>query len=313
MCSLSPVAGVTIGRPGGYPLSSIFQNSFDGFFCMFGVSPGYFYPLLPDNNSTSDTDSSNHDNYDRITHEPTAVTVEPSSEPTESMSSTSAQYKHSLQPSNAESRISNQPSTARTYQPLFSPSTIKNVLPSDPSSTVTLIPASPLHGHDDFHPHPHQTRHHKPTAKPHVRHINHNNIYKYHTKKVHYNHESEYAATPRTPYYYDQSECHCTSSILVYIVLYVICTIIVLQCINKLLDLNYSKLSQIMLLNICVSVSILIAYDIVSGGSYGWFGSHLGIADVLSAVLLLVGVYIYGSQQEPEAELNTNSVPVVMR
>lgn len=107
---------------------------------------------------------------------------------------------------------------------------------------------------------------------------------------------------------YRDVNCKCSSWLIVYILIYVISTIFVLECINKIVQTNTAILNRAM--------SISVFFSFVTLGIYGTLSNQANISaneyqinfsDILSIIILLTGMEIYGNEQEPDIEYITSS------
>ena len=106
---------------------------------------------------------------------------------------------------------------------------------------------------------------------------------------------------------FDNKTCDCSLSLLFYILIYVISTIFVLECINKIVQSNTIILNRVMSTSVITSFIALGFYGLESTREYVADQNHIGFADIIALVLLLAGMEIYGNEQEPDIEYLTNS------
>jgi hypothetical protein len=105
---------------------------------------------------------------------------------------------------------------------------------------------------------------------------------------------------------YDTERTSCV--LLFWLVLgYVLSTILVLYCVEKILVTNSRILGRTMVVAVLLSFIVAWLYDfyyrdLVQDSTFGY-------ADILSLIVLLVGMEIFGRDPEPEPELMTNFSP----
>lgn len=105
---------------------------------------------------------------------------------------------------------------------------------------------------------------------------------------------------------YDTERTSCV--ILFWLIIgYVLSTILVLYCVEKILITNSRILGRTMAVAVLISFFIAWVYDIY----YSDFiqDSTFGYADILAMIILLIGMEIFGRDPEPEPELMTNFSP----
>jgi hypothetical protein len=101
-----------------------------------------------------------------------------------------------------------------------------------------------------------------------------------------------------------------TSCVLLFwlILAYVLSTILVLYCVEKILVTNSRILGRTMVVAVLLSFFIAWLYDFYYSDLVQ--DSTFGYADILSMIVLLVGMEIFGRDPEPESELMTSYSPV---
>lgn len=90
---------------------------------------------------------------------------------------------------------------------------------------------------------------------------------------------------------------------------YVVSTILSLASTNLVLQNGHQLLSRSILFTILLSFLLLWVYDRYHTQYQPApfiFGGSVGIFDILSILILLIGVEIYGRDQEPDVEVITN-------
>ena len=83
---------------------------------------------------------------------------------------------------------------------------------------------------------------------------------------------------------------------------YVGCTALVIECINHVLQISNQLLGRAMAAAVFLAFISLAIYDKQVNYGIGLFGTNIGLADVLSLVVLLYGMEIYGRDPEPDVE-----------
>lgn len=97
------------------------------------------------------------------------------------------------------------------------------------------------------------------------------------------------------------------------IIFYVISTILILYCVEKILIMNNIILGNTMALAVMISFLLAWIYDkYYSTISYEnhKITSMSGVSDIISIFILLIGMVIFSKDPEPDAELTTNYSPI---
>jgi hypothetical protein len=95
------------------------------------------------------------------------------------------------------------------------------------------------------------------------------------------------------------------SWLLVFI--YVISNITVLACIDRVLETNNQILGRVLALSILFAFIALGIYDSEANGGLGGInGGTITAIDIISLVILFIGMEIYGGDPEPDVELIAN-------
>jgi len=102
----------------------------------------------------------------------------------------------------------------------------------------------------------------------------------------------------------------CSEYTLVYIFLYVVATVVLIECMGRLLqrteDSSTVPLSRVLLSTMLLSCMILGVYDILQGQGDGWFNSHFGLLDVAVVTVMFFGVELFSREAEPDIEIKTH-------
>jgi hypothetical protein len=118
---------------------------------------------------------------------------------------------------------------------------------------------------------------------------------------------------------YDSADTQCHNSMWI-VLAFVISNIIVLECIDKVLQMSNQLLGRAMALAVLFAFLSLMAYatkeadDDDSTSRTGFISHHnagstfVGYADIFSIIILLCGMEIYGRDPEPDVEVITNHV-----
>lgn len=105
---------------------------------------------------------------------------------------------------------------------------------------------------------------------------------------------------------YDTERTSCV--ILFWLIIgYVLSTILVLYCVEKILITNSRILGRTMAIAVLLSFCIAWVYDLYYSDRIQ--DSTFGYADIFAMVVLLVGMEVFSRDPEPEAELMTNYSP----
>lgn len=87
---------------------------------------------------------------------------------------------------------------------------------------------------------------------------------------------------------------------------YVGCTALVIECINHVLQISNQLLGRAMAAAVFLAFMSLALYDENTNYGVGYFGTNVGIADILSVFILIYGMEVYGRDPEPDVEVITN-------
>jgi hypothetical protein len=107
---------------------------------------------------------------------------------------------------------------------------------------------------------------------------------------------------------YDHSQATDCGSCFVLIAGYVMCGVVVLECVDHLVQLNHQLVGRALAAAVAVAALALGALCTPVPG--GVFGSALGYSDVAALAVLLVGLELYAHDPEPDATALTSFVPV---
>ncbi len=104
---------------------------------------------------------------------------------------------------------------------------------------------------------------------------------------------------------YDSSFTTCSGvSWLVFV--YVASNLVILLCVDKVLQSSNRILGRLLAVSVFVAFLALGVYDTqVNFGFFGFFGSTISMFDIISIVILMIGMEIYGSDPEPDVEIIT--------
>ena len=106
---------------------------------------------------------------------------------------------------------------------------------------------------------------------------------------------------------YNEYNSGCGGSIYL-ILLYVASNLAISACLGRVLQNNSSILGRVLAVSVFGAFITLAVYDhFTDFGSGGLFGGTVTWIDILSLVLLLAGMEIYGSDPEPDVELIANN------
>lgn len=106
---------------------------------------------------------------------------------------------------------------------------------------------------------------------------------------------------------YGDVHCNCSWRLIVYILIYVVSTIFVLECINKIVQTNTSILNRVMSISVCCSFLALGIYATFSDRANSTNEYQVNFSDILAIIILLAGMEMYGNEQEPDIEYITSS------
>ena len=107
---------------------------------------------------------------------------------------------------------------------------------------------------------------------------------------------------------YEYSNADCSYS-FVLILGYVISNVVVLECIDRVLRLSNQILGRATAAAVFVAFLALGLYDTNMGYEHGILGTAIDYPDLVSIVILLIGMEIYGHDPEPDVEAITNYTP----
>lgn len=107
---------------------------------------------------------------------------------------------------------------------------------------------------------------------------------------------------------YDTEYLECNGS-LIMIVCYSICTILALFSVNIVLELGSQGLGRALFLGALFAIAALSMYDTLTSFGTGFFGSDIGVLELISFVCLLAGLETYYHDPEPDGQVMTNYVP----
>lgn len=105
-----------------------------------------------------------------------------------------------------------------------------------------------------------------------------------------------------------------TCVILFWLILfYVISTILILYCVEKILVMNNLILGNAMAFAVMISFFLAWIYDkyfSITSGEISNSSSINSFVDIISIGILLVGMIIFSKDPEPDTELTTNYSPI---
>ena len=87
---------------------------------------------------------------------------------------------------------------------------------------------------------------------------------------------------------------------------YVGCTALVIECINHVLQISNQLLGRAMAAAVFVAFIALAIYDKHTNYGAGFFNTNVGVLDIVSVIVLIYGMEIYGRDPEPDVEVITN-------
>lgn len=118
---------------------------------------------------------------------------------------------------------------------------------------------------------------------------------------------SSSGTTDTTNQLYDmRGSDQCSEYTLVYVILYVVSTVAIIECMGRLLQGQSASLSRVLLATVLLSCVVLGVYDALVGQGDGWFHSHFSLLDVAVVAVLMVGLELYGRDPEPDIEIKTH-------
>lgn len=107
---------------------------------------------------------------------------------------------------------------------------------------------------------------------------------------------------------YDSSYASCEYSYLL-VLGYVISNVVVLECIDRVLQTSNQILGRAMAAAVFVAFLALGIYDTNRNFGNELDGNGVDLYDIIAIIVLLAGMEIYGRDPEPESEQITNFVP----
>ncbi len=114
--------------------------------------------------------------------------------------------------------------------------------------------------------------------------------------------------TPEGDPGYDTEYSICEGS--VYLILsYVICTIVSLFSVEKVLQLGNQILGRALFIGVFFAIITLAIYDKSQDNGYGFYGSNIGILDIVAFFCLLWGMETYYHDPEPDGQALTSYIP----
>jgi hypothetical protein len=87
---------------------------------------------------------------------------------------------------------------------------------------------------------------------------------------------------------------------------YVICTALVIECINHVLQISNQLLGRAMAAAVFLAFFSLAIYDKSTNYGSGLLGTNIGVLDIVSVSILIYGMEVYGRDPEPDVEVITN-------
>jgi hypothetical protein len=107
---------------------------------------------------------------------------------------------------------------------------------------------------------------------------------------------------------YDTEYLECNGSMAL-ILSYCLCTILSLFSVNIVLQLGNQALGRAMFLGVFFAILGLSIYDTFTSFGNGFFGSDIGLLELISFVCLLAGMEIYYYDPEPDGQVMTAYIP----
>ena len=101
---------------------------------------------------------------------------------------------------------------------------------------------------------------------------------------------------------YDSRASECSYSYFL-VLTYVLCNVVVLECIDRILQAKNQILERSMAFAVCISFSVLTVYD--NSDYFGDDGYAADVANVIAIIILLIGIEIYSKDSEPDSEALT--------
>ena len=101
---------------------------------------------------------------------------------------------------------------------------------------------------------------------------------------------------------YDSRASECSYSYFL-VLTYVLCNVVVLECIDRILQAKNQILERSMAFAVCISFSVLTVYD--NSDYFGDDGYSADVANVIAIIILLLGIEIYSKDSEPDSEALT--------
>ena len=100
---------------------------------------------------------------------------------------------------------------------------------------------------------------------------------------------------------YDTHYNICDNSINIWLIIfYILSNICILECINRLLKMRQDLLIRSMSIAIFMAFIALGIYDSKVNYGFGLFNTNIGVLDIISLVVLLIGMEVYGRETEPD-------------
>jgi hypothetical protein len=102
---------------------------------------------------------------------------------------------------------------------------------------------------------------------------------------------------------YDPKHISCDSVLNLWLILaFIVANACILECIDRLLKMRQDLQARSMIVSIFMAFIALGVYDKTVNFGFGIFNSNIGYLDLLSLAVLLVGMEVYGREDEPECE-----------
>lgn len=114
---------------------------------------------------------------------------------------------------------------------------------------------------------------------------------------------------PASDVVYNTDYLSCSGSMNL-ILSYSLCTILSLFCVNIVLQLGNQALGRAMFLGVFLAIIALSIYDTFTSFGNGFFGSDIGVLELISFICLLTGMETYYYDPEPDGQVMTSYVPM---